>query len=71
MAEETSNSHATAPIAMIGSVVNCIDLGILLITGLNYCIQDIGTLTDPTNSYGLVILILNISDFPYIYTLTY
>jgi amino acid transporter len=51
VAEETSDSHCNAPYAMIGSVVNCLFLGLLLIAGLNYCIQDIDSLIDPENDY--------------------
>ena len=51
VAEETSNSHNCAPLAMIGSIANCMILGILLIVGLNYCIQDIDSLIDPLNPY--------------------
>lgn len=51
VAEETDDSHHSTPVAMIGSVINCIFLGILLIVGMNYCIQDIDSLIDPLNPY--------------------
>jgi amino acid transporter len=45
VAEETTNSHNSTPIAMLGSVLNCLFLGLFLIIGMNYCIQDISKLT--------------------------
>jgi amino acid transporter len=44
VAEETTNSHYSTPFGMILSVANCYILGIILILGLNYSIQDFDTL---------------------------
>ena len=49
VAEETKNSHNSTPKAMLGSVLNAFILGIILILGMNFCIQDISSLTDSNN----------------------
>eukprot|EP01038_Epipyxis_sp_PR26KG_P005708 gene5708-7878_t len=45
VAEETTNSHQSTPLAMMFSIVNCFVLGLILIIGMNSCIQDLGYLT--------------------------
>eukprot|EP00667_Euglena_gracilis_P002901 EG_transcript_2908 len=52
VAEETSNSHNSSPLGMIGAVVNCLILGVILIIGMNFAIQDIDSLVDPNNAVG-------------------
>lgn len=45
VAEETHNSHSAAPWAMLGSCINALVLGVILILGMNFCIQDISALS--------------------------
>eukprot|EP00667_Euglena_gracilis_P005334 EG_transcript_5372 len=52
VAEETCNSHNSTPLAMIGAVVNCLVLGLILIIGMNFAIQDVSALTDGNNAVG-------------------
>jgi len=52
VAEETRQSHNSSPWAMIGSVVNCLILGLILIIGMNFAIQNIDDLTDADNPNG-------------------
>lgn len=49
VAEETKDSHNSTPKAMLGSVLNALILGIILILGMNFCIQDISSLTDSSS----------------------
>lgn len=44
VAEETTDSHHSTPIGMLLSVVNCYVLGIILILGMNFAIQDLDAL---------------------------
>lgn len=57
IAEETTQAHSSTPVAMLGSVINCIVLGILLIVGTNSVVTDIDELTDPSNSLGAAVLL--------------
>eukprot|EP00667_Euglena_gracilis_P005024 EG_transcript_5049 len=52
VAEETHNSHNSTPLAMIGSVINCLVLGVIFILGLNFAIQDMDDLTNSDNAVG-------------------
>jgi amino acid transporter len=45
VSEETSESHTATPYAMLYSVYNAIVLGLLLIVGMNFCIQDLDEIT--------------------------
>lgn len=45
VAEETTNSHDSTPKAMLGAVILAIFLGLVLIVGMNFCIQDIDEVT--------------------------
>lgn len=57
VAEETTQSHYSTPFGMMLSVVNCYFLGILLIIGLNFSIQDIDTLINAnTNQQAYTLL---------------
>mmetsp|Transcript_18068 Transcript_18068/g.16363 ORF Transcript_18068/g.16363 Transcript_18068/m.16363 type:complete len:561 (-) Transcript_18068:150-1832(-) len=44
VAEETHQAHTNAPLGMIGSVINAIILGLILIIGMNFCIQDLNSI---------------------------
>ena len=57
IAEETTKAHSSTPVAMLGSVINCLVLGILLIVGTNSVVTDIDELTDPGNSVGAAVLL--------------
>jgi amino acid transporter len=50
VAEETTNSHNSTPIGMLLSIVTCYLLGIVLILGMNYCIQDLDELLDASGT---------------------
>ena len=52
VAEETTHSYNAAPFGMIGAVINALILGLLLIIGMNFCIQDISLLTGVTDDDG-------------------
>lgn len=49
VAEETTNSHNSTPLAMMGSILNALILGLVLIIGMNACIQDLDSLVNSTN----------------------
>ena len=44
MAEETKASHHSTPYAMLFAVIFALIFGIVLILGMNFCIQDIDAL---------------------------
>ena len=50
VAEETTHSHHSTPIAMLLAVGNCLLLGMALIVGMNVCVQDIDSLIDPNST---------------------
>jgi amino acid transporter len=52
VAEETQQSHNSSPWAMVGAVINCLVLGLVLIIGMNFAIQNIDDLTNANNPNG-------------------
>ena len=52
VAEETTDSHQSTPRAMMWSIYNAIVLGLILIIGMNFCIQDIGSLVGAGDDDG-------------------
>jgi amino acid transporter len=56
-AEETTCSHNSSPFSMIMSVANCLVLGLLLIIGMNSCITDLDSLTNPDNTLDAATLL--------------
>lgn len=52
VAEETADSHNSTPIAMLGSVINAFVLGVILILGMNFCIQDVDSLLTDDDGNG-------------------
>lgn len=57
IAEETTNSHNSSPYGMIFAVVNALILGVVLILGLNFCIQNIDSddMNDITSFWQLIV----------------
>jgi amino acid transporter len=57
VAEETTDAHHSTPIGMLLSVINCYVLGIILILGMNFAIQDLTVLINSsTNQQAYTLL---------------